>query len=236
MKVSASKSCIAVGLAICLAAGTASRAGLAVAAPSDPPKDLPLLLDQNFEDHKTDGWIPTDPKAWSIGEDGGSMTYMITGKSNYEPTVRSPLNISVRSDSDVKDFAFEAKMRSTTKEYGHRDMCVIFGYQDPTHYYYVHMATKADDHANSIFLVNGAPRVSIAKTRTDGTKWDDNWHTVRVIRKIETGEIAVYFDDMDKPIMTTVDKTFVHGKMGVGSFDDTGNFDDIKVWGIKAGN
>jgi hypothetical protein len=34
--------------------------------------------------------------------------------------------------------------------------------------------------------------------------------------------------------MTAADKTFTGGRLGVGSFDDTGNWDDIKVWGTKA--
>jgi hypothetical protein len=37
---------------------------------------------------------------------------------------------------------------------------------------------------------------------------------------------------MDTPVMTAVDNRFKWGKVGVGSFDDTGQFDDIKLWGI----
>ncbi len=31
--------------------------------------------------------------------------------------------------------------------------------------------------------------------------------------------------------MTAVDKTFTWGRVGIGSFDDTGNFDNILVYG-----
>jgi len=47
----------------------------------------------------------------------------------------------------------------------------------------------------------------------------------------ETGEIKAYLDDMTTPILTANDKTLSHGFVGVGSFDDTGSFDDIKLWG-----
>jgi hypothetical protein len=120
------------------------------------------------------------------------------------------------------------------KDYGHRDLCLFFGFQDPAHLYYVHLGKKADAHANSIFLVNGKDRVSIATKRTEGTNWDDNWHTVRIVRKVESGTILVYFDDLTKPVMETVDKTFTWGRVGIGSFDDTGNFDEVRVWGVKA--
>ena len=51
---------------------------------------------------------------------------------------------------------------------------------------------------------------------------------------MDSGEIAVYFDDMDRPVMTAIDKTFAWGQVGIGSFDDTGNFDDVRVYGVKA--
>jgi hypothetical protein len=124
-------------------------------------------------------------------------------------------------------------MRSTQEVYGHQDLCLFFGYQDPSHFYYVHLGREADDHANSIFLVNGKPRVSIATQRTDGTDWSKDWHHVRVKRDIRLGTIKVYFDDMKKPIMITKDKTFVFGQIGIGSFDDTGDFDQIRLFGTK---
>ncbi len=46
-----------------------------------------------------------------------------------------------------------------------------------------------------------------------------------------TGSIEVFFDNMDKPIMRAQDKTFLSGGIGFGSFDDTGNLDDVIVWG-----
>jgi hypothetical protein len=97
----------------------------------------------------------------------------------------------------------------------------------------VHLGNQADDHANQIFIVNDAPRVKISLTSTSGTNWTDNWHTVRVVRKPADGTIEIYFDDMAKPVMTAKDKTFVHGRIGVGTFDDTCEWDDIVVRGVK---
>ena len=127
----------------------------------------------------------------------------------------------------------EAKLQSTAADVPHRDMCLFFGYQDPAHLYYVHMAKAVDDHANQIFIVNGADRVKISKTTTKGTPWDDNWHNVKIVRKVEPGLIEIYFDDMKTPVMTAQDKTFTWGRVGIGSFDDTGNWSEVKVWGKK---
>jgi len=45
--------------------------------------------------------------------------------------------------------------------------------------------------------------------------------------------IKTYFDDMTTPVMLAMDKTFLRGRIGIGSFDDTANFDDIRVWGER---
>ena len=41
----------------------------------------------------------------------------------------------------------------------------------------------------------------------------------------------MYFDDMSTPIMEATDHHFDFGRIGFGSFDDTGRFDNIKIWG-----
>jgi thiamine phosphate synthase YjbQ (UPF0047 family) len=147
--------------------------------------------------------------------------------------VRSPKCIAWINDLTASDFVLEVRMKQTGREYGHRDLCLFFGRTDPTHFYYAHIASKADAHAHTIHLVNGAPRVSIAKERTDGMHWDDQYHRARVVRNTETGLIQVFVDDMTKPVMTAEDKTFPSGGIGIGSFDDTGNFDDVCIWGKK---
>ncbi|MHC4719868.1 MAG: 3-keto-disaccharide hydrolase [Planctomycetota bacterium] len=194
---------------------------------------MPLVFQTDFEDGKLDGWEPTDVNAWKIEERLGGKVMALHKQSDYKPPVRSPLNMTLVRDIDVGSFALELKMLSTVKDYPHRDLCLYFGYQDPSHFYYVHIANRSDPHANSIFLVDGKARVSIAKTRTEGTKWDDNWHTIRLLRDVDKGTIEVFLDDMTKPIMTAVDKSLTSGRIGVGSFDDTGRFDDLRLHGWK---
>jgi len=191
---------------------------------------LPLVFFEDFESG-AGRWTQTDPDAWKIVNENGNAVYSQHQKSKYQPPVRSPLNMALVKDLEVDDFVLQARMKQTGKEYGHRDMCIFFGYRDPAHFYYVHIATKADAHANSIFIVNGEPRVSIAESRTDGTDWATGYHDVRIVRNCRTGTIDVYYDDMNKPIMRAKDDTFMTGRVGFGSFDDTGNIDDVIVWG-----
>lgn len=192
--------------------------------------DLPLVFRDDFE-NGVEHWTATDSKAWKLIDSDGGHAYSLFGKSDFKPPHRSPLNIALLNDVYVGDFVLEARLRSTTRDYGHRDLCLVFGYQDPAHFYYVHFGKQGDDHANQIFIVNGADRVKISTETTPGTNWTNDWHRVKIERRIEDGRIEVYFDDMAKPAMRALDKTFVKGRIGIGSFDDTGDWDDIKLYG-----
>jgi len=54
---------------------------------------------------------------------------------------------------------------------------------------------------------------------------------VKVVRDSSLGTIEVYFDDMKKPHLTATDKTFGKGRIGIGSFDDMNDFDDVRLFG-----
>lgn len=192
--------------------------------------EYPLLVSEDFE-KGAERWQPTDPKAWKIDKTEKGQVYNQHKKSKYKPPHRSPFNISLLKELTVSNFTLHADLQSTIKDYGHRDMCLFFGFQNPGHFYYVHLGKKTDDHANQIFIVNGKARTKISTKTTPGTNWDDDWHKVKIVRNVETGSIEVYFDNMKKPVMTATDKTFTHGQVGVGSFDDTGRWDNIKLFG-----
>ena len=194
--------------------------------------DLPLVFRDDFA-RGADHWQPTDAAAWQVVDITGGRAYALTKQSNYKPAHRSPVNISLVRDVYVDDFTLDVRVRSTSREYGHRDLCLFFGYQSPTRFYYVHFGKKTDDHANQIFIVNDAARTKISTETTPGTPWDDGWHNLRITRSAATGEIAVYFDDLTKPVMRAVDKTFKWGRVGLGSFDDTGEFTNVRLHGRK---
>ena len=131
-------------------------------------------------------------------------------------------------DVEVATFELTFKVKSTKDTGNHRDCCVFFNYQDATHFYYVHLGAKPDPNSGQIMIVNDAPRSRLTKNEKS-TPWDDDWHTVKVVRDADEGIIEIYFDDMDKPLMQVNDKTFGKGRVGIGSFDDMNAFDGIQL-------
>jgi hypothetical protein len=204
---------------------------------ADDTRDgMKLLYAQDFaKPEAIKDFQPTDPKAWRLGSAGGKAFLEQHAASKYEPPHRSPFNFALVAGKKFGDFVLEAELQSTTREYGHRDMVLVFGFQDPSHFYYVHIASQADDHANNVFIVKDAPRVKIAKETNKGNSWGtDAWRKVRLVRTLADGGIKVYFEDMSKPIMVAEDKTFGAGWVGLGTFDDTGRIANLKVWGKEA--
>ena len=223
----------ALGLALC-ALGCAPSAAPSASPDEDTLLGLPLVYSEDFESGGFGDWMPADSAIWRIETiDGNHVLSQFEREGAYEPPVRSPFNRALLQDLVVGDFVYQARVRSTIPDYNHRDVVLIYGYQNERQMYYTHFGKAADPHAHSIFLVDDAPRVSIAQERTDGTPWDDDWHTVRIVRRVDEGAIAVYFDDMETPIMTAVDETYTWGGFGLGTFDDTAQFDDIRIWGNR---
>jgi len=195
--------------------------------------ELPLIACDDFQTGQSLQWTPGDPKAWKMTKLGENFVFELFQQSKVMNPVRSPFNRCLIKDVTVGDFVFDLKFQSTKKDYPHRDLCLFFGFQDPSHHYYVHFGKRTDDHANQIFIVNEKPRTKISTKTTAGTNWDDEWHHARIIRNVQSGKIEVYFDDMETPVMTATDKTFTWGQVGIGSFDDIGRFDDIYLFGDK---
>lgn len=211
-------------------------AGEAAALPTagPVPDGYRLVYEQHFDAPEAlRGWVMSDPAAWKFAADDTSFALELAQQSQYQPAFRSPFNIALIGDRIFGDFVLEADLIQTGKEYGHRDMCLFFGVQDSNHFYYAHIATKTDDHAHNIFIVNESPRTKVSRTTTPGVNWGLNvWHRVRLERR--GGLIQVFFDDLAHPIMTAEDKTFGAGWIGFGSFDDTGKVDNVRIWAPAA--
>ncbi|MEQ8762662.1 MAG: hypothetical protein RL885_01960 [Planctomycetota bacterium] len=174
----------------------------------------------------------SDPDAFRVIEVDEEPVLDLHQASKYRAAVRSPFGIALIKDVEFGSFVMTCQLMQTGREYGHRDTCLFFGFEKPTRFYYVHMASQADPNAHNIFRVEDAPRTNIAKKTTGGVKWGQEvWHDVKIERDVEKGTIRVYFDDMDEPIMIAEDKTFTWGRVGFGSFDDTGRMRNLRITG-----
>ncbi|MFM7135941.1 MAG: hypothetical protein ACKO1M_02565 [Planctomycetota bacterium] len=206
----------------------------ALAPQARAEESLPLVFEETFA-QGADRWEPTDPAAWTLGQDGERAVWGLNKRtSDYQPKVRSPHNVALVKDLVLTDTEIAFQVKSTRDTGGHRDCCVFFNWRDPEHFYYVHLGAKPDPASGQIMIVDGAPRRPLTKN-TRPVPWDDQWHTVKVVRDVATGRITVFFDDLETPLMETTDNTFTSGRVGIGSFDDMNDFTAVRISGRKAG-
>ncbi|MEM7260369.1 MAG: DUF6807 family protein [Planctomycetota bacterium] len=161
--------------------------------------------------------------------DGHGTAQLHECSSSYEPPHRSPRRMLLVRDREYDDFVVEFDARHTGRDYGHRDLCLVFGFTDAAHFSYVHLAPNPDDHAGNVFVVDGADRKRVAPVPTRGALWGNGWHRVRVER-LPSRHVRVFFGDLDRPIFTTPEPVGTAGHIGVGSFDDTGEFGPLSIW------
>lgn len=167
------------------------------------------------------GFDLTDPAAFAVEGD----ELHLVASADYEPPHRSPRAIALVDGTEYRSFTLDLEMMQTGREYGHRDLCLVFGFESAARYYYVHMATTPDANAHNVFLVDGAPRRNLLPAQERGVEWgQEEWHHVRLVRDVDAGTVRVYFDDMTEPVLQAEDTTIEWGRIGFGSFDDTGRF------------
>ena len=197
---------------------------------ADESKGMPLVFSDDFEKGR-DKWETTDDASWVLNVEDGKKTFGLNKRiSDYQPKVRSPHNIALIKGVQVADFVLTFRVRSTKDTGNHRDCCAFFCHQDAQHFYYVHLGAKPDPASGQIMIVNAEPRRPLTENKTE-VPWDDKWHTVKVVRDSTSGTIEVFFDDMKKPHLTATDKSFGKGRVGIGSFDDMNDFDDVQLFG-----
>ena len=147
-----------------------------------------------------------------------------------EGPIRRPAALAILRGQPLGDVTMRLEIRSTAPaNLDVRDVLLIAGYQSPTRFYYVHLSRKTDAVHNGIFIVNDADRRRIDDGTGQPRLLDQDWHRVRLERDVETGRISVFFDGEPAPVLTATDRTLLTGRVGVGSFDETGEFRAIEV-------
>ena len=149
--------------------------------------------------------------------------------------IRRPAALAVLQSPPFVTATVQVEMRSTAPlEVKNRDLEIIFGYVSPTRFYYVHLAGITDAVHNGIFLVDGKDRRRIDDGKAAPQLTDREWHRVRLERDGETGRIDVFVDGADQPSLKASDTSIRTGRVGLGSFDDTGEFRRFGVAGYAA--
>ena len=224
-----------------LLAGLAGCQKPAATAPQGPPRAefLHVNVQELFELPTADSWSPRTPELWSVAAEGDRRFFRMTEPPQRPMLegVRRPQEYAVYSPYEFRSFSLSARVRvDRDPAVKARDAVIIFGMQDPTHFYYAHLAGGADEAHNTLWRVDGQTRTRMlpADVRPPPAMPDLAWHKVDVIRDADTGLIQVFVDAYDpaaKPLFEATDKTYEWGRVAIGSFDDFASFARVLIEG-----
>ena len=176
-------------------------------------------------------WTVFDPADWKMETEGNTpVLRLLTGREPL-PGPRRPFQFALAADTpDYTQVTVEADIRPTK-----RSCMVVFAYRDGAHFDYAHLSTdtgtKQPVH-NGIFHVYGGERVRISSEAGPAAFAEINrWYHVKLVHDGKTGTVDVSVDNTAVPALHAVDLSLGGGKVGIGSFDETGDFKNVKVTG-----
>ncbi|HVT48744.1 MAG TPA: hypothetical protein VHD57_13205 [Vicinamibacterales bacterium] len=208
----------------CLAA-LAAASVLPLAAQST----VTLTPDLSSPAHLSD-WTVDGSGAWKIAD--GALVLFKAGIPGGP--IRRPAGLAILKSDPLTRVTVTAEIKSDAPvNLPVRDVDVVVGYQSPSRFYYIHLAGITNDVHNGIFVVADADRRRLDDQTAKPQMKDQAWHQVRIERDPSTGAIDVFMNGGTTPVLHAVDKTLTSGRIGFGSFDETGLFRHIVVKGEK---
>ena len=118
-----------------------------------------------------------------------------------------------------------------------RSLLIVLAYRDPAHFDYAHLSTDTAGEQpvhNGIFHVYGGERVRISAERGPAAfAARGRWYHVTLVHDSADGTIDVAVDGQPVPALHAVDLSLGPGRIGLGSFDETGAFKNTKITAEK---
>lgn len=173
-------------------------------------------------------------KTWTVQQasDWAVADGVLQLKVSAEPPAgkpRRPTKYALLDSKPYKKVTVEAEVKR-----GGRSVIIVFAYQDENHYNYAHIssdeAAKQNVH-NGVFHVFNGERVRISSLDGPASLPTNDWTPVKLVFDGETGKVYVEVNGKRNPSLEAVDMSLRWGRVGLGSFNETGDFRNVKITG-----
>ena len=143
---------------------------------------------------------------------------------------RRPKQFALLEEGPYSSFTLEVDVKRNGKS-----LILVFAHQDDDHFNYAHISV--DDPAkqnvhNGVFHVFGGDRVRISPLDGGpGLLPAAEWTPVKLVWDGKTGEVVCYANGKTSGALRGVDLSLKQGRVGLGSFNETGSFRNLKITG-----
>jgi hypothetical protein len=174
-------------------------------------------------------WTTDRPQDWSV-ENG--ILRLLTSSEPPPEQPRRPTHY-VLAETAYRKVTMKAEVKR-----GGRSLILVYAWQDASHYNYIHissdMAIKQNVH-NGVFHVFGGERVRISSLDGPASLPTQDWTPVKLEFDGDTGRCYVEVNGQHNPSLAAVDLSLRQGRVGIGSFDETGDVRNVRINGASTG-
>jgi hypothetical protein len=176
-------------------------------------------------------WTVPAASDWKIEEQGAESVLRLMAPRGPLPGPRRPIQFALAETPQFQRVTIDLDARPLG-----RSLIVVFAYRDAAHFDYAHLsidsATKEPVH-NGVFHVYGGERVRISsKAGPPAFAAANRWYHIRLMHEGTSGAVQVKVDGRTIPALHSMDLSLSQGRVGIGSFDETGDFKNVKIQGV----
>jgi hypothetical protein len=173
-------------------------------------------------------WTVPLASEWKLEEGSGVQAlHLLTSRGPDKDKPRRPQQFAL-SDKQYGSFTLEADTKVLK-----RSLIIVYAYRDEAHFNYAHLSTDTAEKQpvhNGIFHVFGGERVRISSTQGPPSfAGIDEWNHIKVTYDAKAGKLGVLVNGKPNPSVEAVDLSLSSGKIGLGSFDETAVFKNVKI-------
>ena len=173
-------------------------------------------------------WSVPNSADWTIDRAGGVPVLHLITPRNPLPGPRRPIQFALADTPAWSNVTVEADVQPLD-----RSLMIVFSYRDAAHFNYAHLSIDTglqQPMQNGVFHVYGGERVRIsAPEGPPAFAASRRWYHIRLQHNGETGAVSVTVDGKAIPALHAVDVSLLSGKVGVGSFDETADFRNVRI-------
>lgn len=171
-------------------------------------------------------WTVENASDWSV--ENGVLRLLVKG----EPPAgqpRRPTKMALLNSRPYRKVTVEAEVKRNA-----RSLIIVYGWQDASHYNYAHMSSDAAATQavhNGMFHVFGGERARISPLDGPASFETMDWTPVKLVFDGATGHCYVEVNGKRNPSLEADDLSLRWGRVGLGSFNETGDFRNVRVTG-----
>ena len=177
-------------------------------------------------------WSVPVASDWKVDEAGGAQVLRLAQNRGPLPGPRRPIQFALAEPAFSR-----VTVEADVKPLGH-SLLIVFAYRDAAHFNYAHFSTDTGSKQpvhNGVFHVYGGERVRISSEGGPASFAEaERWYHVRLTYDAAGGSVAVTVDGKAVPALHAVDLSLGAGKVGLGSFDETAEYKNVKITGTPA--